>query len=313
MPVDEIRGVEAGLELSLIATELPTFPVDAPTPPPPPSPARRSLDLFLSLILIFGFLIVQTVLLISLRFELGFSVKGPGGWFFLSMFSFAITSLIVCMLSLAYLKRLPTPSKRAKARAALAVVLNIVVIQLALSLTVPRASLLPLGTFSTDMTNMDCTREATREVREFFAAMDEESDDEIIHWRDVRVVCGGFTRWLTGIPMVIDETMHLPEASCDSVSASLFSHEYTHVWQVQSGVMFDGGASAFWAWLWNQNTDRVGMYEYDLREDQTFVNYGWEPQASMVNDAFLDWRERRGGGEGGIGEEYQLIVDAMCG
>ncbi|GMI44813.1 hypothetical protein TrCOL_g6636 [Triparma columacea] len=226
------------------------------------------------------------------------------------MLSFAITSSPFILPVLVFLRKPPTLPKKAKVLAALAVLLDAVVFQVCLSVAVPAASLLPLNTFAVDVTNMDCTREATREVRDFFATMSGVGGvGEVLDFSNLVIIYGGLSRWFTGVAMVVDEAVHLPTSGCGKVSASLFSHELTHVWQVQSGVMFEEGARGFWGWLWEQNTNRAGMYGYVLNEDpdKTFVEYGWEQQASMVNDCFLDWRSNGGV----IADKYQLIVDAM--
>eukprot|EP00518_Triparma_eleuthera_P000975 CAMPEP_0182460274 /NCGR_PEP_ID=MMETSP1319-20130603/5186_1 /TAXON_ID=172717 /ORGANISM="Bolidomonas pacifica, Strain RCC208" /LENGTH=231 /DNA_ID=CAMNT_0024659345 /DNA_START=168 /DNA_END=859 /DNA_ORIENTATION=- len=230
MSTDEIRSIN-GLELTLIPTADPleAHPIDECGPPsrtvPPNSPARRACFLLVYLLLFVGFFIVQVVILITLRFEIGFSVNGSGGWFFLSMLSFATTSTLFILPVLAFLRKLPTLTKKAMALAALAVLLDVIVFQVALSVAVPAVSLLPLSTFSTDLTNMDCTREATQEVREFFAAMSGGSGGEVLDFNNVVIVYGGLSRWFTGVAMVVDEAVHLPVAGCRAVSASLFSHE----------------------------------------------------------------------------------------
>lgn len=59
------------------------------------------------------------------------------------------------------------------------------------------------------------------------------------------------------------------------VKQSWFIHEMTHVWQVQQGI----------AVVRKALLDR--RYRYQLQPNKTFLNYGIEQQAQMVQDYFL--------------------------
>ena len=168
MPTDEIRSINV-LELTLIpaADPLEAHPIDECGPPsrtvPPNSPARRACFLLVYLLLFVGFFIVQVVLLITLRFEIGFSVNGSGGWFFLSMLSFATTSTLFILPVLAFLRKLPTLTKKAMALAALACFLCVFVFWVFSLSPAPSRAILPkrLHTQRSQIKNVNSNNEDT--------------------------------------------------------------------------------------------------------------------------------------------------------
>ncbi|ESQ87199.1 hypothetical protein ABAC460_20725 [Asticcacaulis sp. AC460] len=66
---------------------------------------------------------------------------------------------------------------------------------------------------------------------------------------------------------------HLPaDVSSDPALLAVLAHELTHVWQYANGMT-----------LWRYILRERGRYDYTL-DDRPFVEYGYEQQASIVED-----------------------------
>jgi hypothetical protein len=276
-----------------------------------PHPLTRYALLTLSYLLAIAFsFAVQVLVVITLRFEVGWAIHGPSGYLFFIILAFVITSLPVVGAWLYWRRRRKDSAEQAPLSIhllvlyyLLALATNIVLAQFLLAYLIPGNSLLPVSLFSTDVTEYDCVQDSIAELKAFYASVGSAS---LVDFSSVLVLAGGITGHLTGIPMVIEETVHLTTPQCPSTS--LLAHELTHVWQFQQSEIFSEGVTGFLEWLIDQNTVRDSMYDYDLSVDvnKRFLDYGWEQQASMVEDAFLAWRS-----SGVIQEEYGIIKQML--
>lgn len=63
---------------------------------------------------------------------------------------------------------------------------------------------------------------------------------------------------------------------------AVFIHEMTHVWQCQNKVL-----SLSLTDMWNIVNYTPKAYQYTLEENKDFLQYGFEQQASIIEDYFL--------------------------
>ncbi len=69
---------------------------------------------------------------------------------------------------------------------------------------------------------------------------------------------------------------------------SILIHEFTHIWQYQNfgwkyafGSMFDQLVSFLFS------GERIGAYQYELKENKKLTDYGFEQQAQIIQDYWL--------------------------
>ncbi|GMH74838.1 hypothetical protein TL16_g06568 [Triparma laevis f. inornata] len=244
------------------------------------------------------FIPLQTVLLITLRFSMGYGIRGWWGWLMMQVLSFFICLIlfmpIIALVSGKLSDRQATDTLKFYC-------INLVVMNLLMSFGAPSESMFPSAMTSTVLTDRPACQESIEEVKRFFRSIDERYHDDLIEFDPVEIVYGGMPKWFNGFngyqasAMVVDNTVHYSKEECPSTK--LLAHELWHVWQVQSGEMFEEGGIGFWKWLVQQMNERDGMYTYIIKGDgtqnnpwSTFTDFNWEQQAAIVKDAYDRWK-----------------------
>jgi len=125
---------------------------------------RRSplLRILLFILLPPVFLVLQGILMMALRFQVGWTIHGRSGYVFFIILSLALLSLPPLML---FLYRSPHPSRALPIIAGI-LFLDLLLGEILLAYLIPGNSLLPLSTFSTDVTNKPCVAQDIAAIQE---------------------------------------------------------------------------------------------------------------------------------------------------
>ena len=280
---------------------------------------KSILHLFISLPIM---LTIYVAILMSIRFQFGFDLIGPAGWFVCSLSAFTILNIPYTFLFFGNACR----SKEKEPRTSYtfwkylisSYLFWFILNQLVLALVIPTESFIPdsVSGFSEDLLISSsyysdneservmhaCTIENFRLAKVYYSyALVDDDGSTSDYWGDVSILVGGLPKLLKNTDaMTVDETIYLQKTECPSVD--LLVHEMFHVYQMKSGSFFENGCLTFWEWLYKQNTERDTMYDYGGEEEmtlqiakpdgdrKTLSEYNMEQQASIVQDAYIEFK-----------------------